>query len=741
MRLQPFAFQSVLALISLAICIPNFALGVTLRDDRSRSKAIANGRFPSVGYISHGCTGTLVAPDKVLTAAHCIPGVVGHQFILGPRATVASEIRTITGAVRHPKYKGKNSGFDIGILFLDQPITSVAPRGISGKNASGKTGTFVGYGDTGNGFNLKNGNAIKRYAQSKIDVLVPRNFSDKSDRGAYYLDFDRPGNSDFNTLKTELGFSSSSKPLNREGDTAPGDSGGPLLSGGAIVGVTSAGFNPKGSESEYGSIGLYAAIVQPENISFLQNHGLSVSGRGSNTGDQPKRRKKSSGTTQRASRDGGPEFGYLNLEVIDGEVFFVDEGAIQSAVYTGLPVAAAMSSEPLRAASIATRNVNGRLDRLQARRTDSSSPLYANDARPRPSGVSRFLAMAETLGVDPLVALGLEDPVELPSSEIFLSGGPFMTAAVIPVQLFLAAEPVEPSGKEELVIVDDQNRVWEIFASGSVGNFEQETVGQDLGFDTETGAGSVGVELDWNETLSLGLAVSYVDANTDMGQIGEIETEGYALSAYASFYRNGFFGDLHYAFGQVELETDRNTLLGATAVGETDAESHVIDLNFGYNFETPRFVHGPTLGLHYGISSSDAFSERGGGAANLEYAELDNETLTSLIGWQITGQRDVGGGKLTAQVRLGWGHEYLDDLASAGVGLVNSPFVLPDGSRAGDFGVGTDVRKPGSDFLGVGVGIDYSLGANLFLGVDYETRLFWDEASEHFGSLRLGIQF
>ncbi len=126
-----------------------------------RQDSIVGGQltnaFPGVGAISAPafggpfCTGTLIAPLTVLTAAHCLDAgdassfrFVGGQDALHPSWSVA-----VTGGAQHGSWTGSGQ-YDIAVLFLAEeppveplPISTALPSDVVGK-----TMRFVGYGVT-----------------------------------------------------------------------------------------------------------------------------------------------------------------------------------------------------------------------------------------------------------------------------------------------------------------------------------------------------------------------------------------------------------------------------------------------------------------------------------------------------------------------------------------------------------------------------------------------------------------
>ena len=153
-------------LLALALATASLAAAATPSMAVVGGNDASPGEYPAVAQISYGlfsCTGTLIAPDVVLTAGHCSSidaGTVGTPVTwpaplidvrIGSHRDGDGERVPVKGVVAHQNYLA-TKGYDISLLRLSR-ASSKAPVKVAGAGeraswSPGTLGTIAGWGLT-----------------------------------------------------------------------------------------------------------------------------------------------------------------------------------------------------------------------------------------------------------------------------------------------------------------------------------------------------------------------------------------------------------------------------------------------------------------------------------------------------------------------------------------------------------------------------------------------------------------
>ena len=193
-----------------------------------------------------GCTGTLIAPDVVVSAGHCSD--FATRVFFGSDVSKPGRTVRVRQRHRHPDYRKGGLQNDLLVLVLEERIDNIAARAIAGKATIdlATDGRIVGFGNTDPLGST--GYGIKR--QVDVPIASPAcqgTLNGESDSVAYGCD-------------TGMEFVAG-KPLLAK-DSCTGDSGGPFYidngHGWLLAGATSRATNS--APNDCGDGGIYVRV-------------------------------------------------------------------------------------------------------------------------------------------------------------------------------------------------------------------------------------------------------------------------------------------------------------------------------------------------------------------------------------------------------------------------------------------------------------------------------------------------
>ncbi len=171
------------------------------------------------------CGGTLVAPDRLLTAAHCVAGLSPDAIAA---TAVGGEPRSVTRVALHPGFRRKNGENyldDVAIVQLNAPVTNTVPVTLAGGPASTQKARIIG---SGNIYAPGTGHSEADMLKGGLHQATLRQVSDSDCARVYRTN--RPGTGErFDAARMRCAIDVDGlRPLN---SGCFGDSGGPLIAG------------------------------------------------------------------------------------------------------------------------------------------------------------------------------------------------------------------------------------------------------------------------------------------------------------------------------------------------------------------------------------------------------------------------------------------------------------------------------------------------------------------------------
>jgi len=180
-------------------------------------------------YGSHRCGGSIISPDWVVTAAHCVAGISEANVQFRAGSSVRGTNGTLHQAVQliaHPLYDSFTIDYDVAVAKVTPPFeygTGVQPIIMTDTEpAAGSTSVVSGWGT------LTPGSGQLPLQLQAVEVLI-------TNREVCNTAYDLYGGITERMICADVPGGGK--------DACQGDSGGPLVVGGQLVGIVSWGLS------------------------------------------------------------------------------------------------------------------------------------------------------------------------------------------------------------------------------------------------------------------------------------------------------------------------------------------------------------------------------------------------------------------------------------------------------------------------------------------------------------------
>lgn len=288
---------------------------------------------------------------------------------------------------------------------------------------------------------------------------------------------------------------------------------------------------------------------------------------------------------------------------------------------------------------------------------------------------------------------------------------------------------------------------WGFFASGQLGRAEADANPQRPAYDLDINGLTVGIDYRMSDKLVLGGAIGYTrqDADLDAGN-GTLETSGYSLSAYASYYYgNNWYLDSVLTWGNNQFDLDRQIQYSLPRVGggsivvdqharaSSDGDMQSVSATLGRDFQHQAWNFGPYARVTYSKFGFDQTTEEldsgNGNGLGMVLETRDIDSLVGVLGARVSYTHSASWGILIPTAQLEWESEFKDDPSVLQARFLNDPTNTPIMLSSDPYD---------QDFLRLGVGLSMILSGGKSGFIQYERSLGRDGFNQD--NLNLGVR-
>lgn len=202
-----------------------------------------------------------------------------------------------------------------------------------------------------------------------------------------------------------------------------------------------------------------------------------------------------------------------------------------------------------------------------------------------------------------------------------------------------------------------------------------------------------GVDIQLFRNVVAGLYGGYTSRNLSLGapasDTGRADTAG--LGAFSSWFGDNWFVEGSARFGLDSYQARRSVSVPAAsfkASSNWTGWNLFANLGAGYEWRLDSWSLGPVGSLDFARIAQNGYSESGAGPVGLDVHPRADASLQTALGARIARRWDFSWARLTPEVRLLWGHEWLSgsrDITANYQGLASARFTTKTVPPASDW--------------------------------------------------------
>jgi uncharacterized repeat protein (TIGR01451 family) len=267
---------------------------------------------------------------------------------------------------------------------------------------------------------------------------------------------------------------------------------------------------------------------------------------------------------------------------------------------------------------------------------------------------------------------------------------------------------------------------WGFFASGTFGDGSANARSATPGYGFRSGGITAGVDYRVNDHMIFGVSAGYASYSSNVDVVGGgLDTRGWSLSAYSSFFRqDNWYVDGVLTWGHNNYDINRRIVYALTTTTGTDSVNQTATssssgttlagaLTLGRDFSKGPWSFGPYLRgtwtrTDFGSYQENLVSSQSGSGLGLSVQSRSTKDVSSVLGAKVNYASSQSWGVMMPHAEIEWEHDFENNPDSITAHFLQDPTATP--FQLGGDSIDTDFFR-----LGLGLSFQFAHGRSGFI--------------------------